>query len=112
MPAIQRAVSVGAGATDPNLLAGSTFEFARGNVLVSMGVTAAATGTFVTINSGSDVVAEEFPPFVDANNWPIIPDQMYYNDVATQGDRLVIAARNPTGGAVIHRPLVQITNLR
>lgn len=110
MPAIQREVSVGAGLSVANLLAGSVFEFARGNVLIVAGVTAAATGTFVTINAGADVVLEESPPFV-ATVFPIIPDQMYYSAVAQVGDRLVISARNPTGGAVIHRPVVQITNV-
>lgn len=110
MPVIQRETSVAAGATVANLLAGSVFEFARGNVLMSLGVTAAATGTFVVINSGSDVVLEESPPVV-RTAFPIIPDDMYYADVATVGDRIVIAVRNPTGGAVIHRSLVQITNL-
>lgn len=110
MPVMQREVSVGIGATDANLLAGSVFEFARGNILISAGVTAAATGTFVTINSGSDVVLEESPPSVQTR-FPIIPDEMYYTDVATVGDRVIIAARNPTAGAVIHRALVQITNL-
>ena len=109
MPVMQREVSVGIGLTDPNLLAGSVFEFARGNVLLSAGVTAAATGSFVTINSGSDVVLEESAPVV-GTLFPIIPDQMYYTDVATIGDRIIIAARNPTGGAIIHRALVQITN--
>jgi len=109
MPVMQREVSVGAGVTNPNLLAGSVFEFARGNILISAGVTAAATGTFVTINSGSDVVLEESPPVV-ATVFPIIPDNMFYTDVATVGDRIIIAARNPTGGAIIHRALVQITN--
>ena len=111
MPVIQKETSVAAGASNPNLLTGSVFEFARGNILVSMGIMAAATGTFVTLNSGSDIVAEEFPPAVDTR-FPIIPDEMYYTDVATQGDRLIIAVRNPTGGAVIHRAIVQITNLR
>lgn len=110
MPVMQREVSVGIGVTDPNLLTGSVFEFARGNILISAGVTAAATGTFVTINSGSDVVLEESPPIV-ATVFPIIPDNMFYTDVATTGDRIIIAARNPTAGAIIHRALVQITNL-
>lgn len=110
MPVIQREVSVGIGVTDPNLLNGSVFEFARGNVLMSIGVTAAAAGSFVVINSGSDVVLEESPPPV-LTRFPIIPDEMYYTDVATQGDRIVIAARNPTAGAIIHRALVQVTNL-
>lgn len=110
MPVMQREVSVGAGVTNPNLLTGSVFEFARGNVLMAMGVTAAATGTFVTINSGADVVLEESAPVV-ATRFPIIPDEMYYADVAAGGDRIIIAVRNPTGGAVVHRALVQITNL-
>ncbi len=110
MPVIPREVSVGAGVTDPNLLTGSTFEFMRGNVFLSIGVTAAATGTFVQILSGSDIVSEEFPPPVLAR-YPVIPDEMYFNDVATVVDRLVISARNPTAGAIIHRVIVQITNL-
>lgn len=110
MPVIMREVSVGAGLLDPNILAGSTFEFQRGNVYLSIGVTAAATGTFVTIISGSDIVLEESAPNV-LTRYPIIPDEMYFNDVATLADRLVIAVRNPTGGAVIHRAIVQITNL-
>ena len=113
MAVIMREVSVAAGATDPNLLAGSTFEFVRGNVFISAGVVAAATGTFVTFLSGADIVLEESPPVVvaAAGTFPIIPDQMYFNDVATLADRIVISARNPTGGAVVHRPLVQITGL-
>lgn len=110
MPVIMREVSVGAGLTDPNLLTGSTFEFMRGNVYLSIGVTAAATGTFITIISGSDIVVEESAPNV-LTRYPVIPDEMYFNDVATLADRLVISARNPTGGAVIHRVLVQITAL-
>lgn len=108
MPVIMREVSVGAGLTDPNLLTGSTFELARGNVYLSIGIAAAATGTFVTIISGSDIILEESPPNV-LTRYPIIPDEMYFNDVATLADRLVISARNPTGGAVIHRVVVQVT---
>lgn len=110
MPVIQRETSIGAGAVNDNLLSGSAFEFLRQNSLVSIGVTAAATGTFVTIQSGSDVVAEEFPPAVQTR-FPIIPDEMYYSDVGAAGDRLVIRARNPSGGAIIHRVVVQITPL-
>lgn len=104
MPAIQVEVSIGAGASNNNLFAGSAFEFARSRSLISLGVTAAATGTFITINSGSDVVLEESPPYV-ATVFPVVPDQMFYNDIMEAGDRLRLAARNPTGGAVIHRAI-------
>jgi len=110
MPVIMREVSVAAGATNPNLLTGSTFEFMRGNVYLSVGITAAATGTFITVISGADIIVEESAPNV-LTRYPVIPDEMYFNDVATLADRLVISARNPTGGAVIHRVIVQLTNL-
>lgn len=110
MPVVMREVSVAAAGSNANLLSGSSFELMRGNVYLSIGCTAAATGSFITIFSGSDLVLEESPPYV-STTYPIIPDQMYFNDVATLADRIVIAARNPTGGAIIHRPLIQITNL-
>lgn len=110
MPVIQRETIVAAGAVNDNLLAGSAFEFARTNSLVSMGVVASATGGFATINSGSDVVAEEFAPAVKTT-YPIIPDEMYYSDVAAAGDRLVVRFRNPTAGALTVRVVCQLTAL-
>jgi hypothetical protein len=110
MPVILREVSVAAGVTNNNLLSGSPYELARGNVLFSIGVSAAATGTFCQITSGADLVAEEFAPPV-LTRYPIIPDEMYFSDFATIVDRLAISARNPTGGAVIHRAAVQITGV-
>lgn len=110
MPVIQREVALAAGASSDNILSGSAFEFARVNSLVSMGVVASATGTFVTINSGADVVAEEFAPAIKAT-FPIIPDEMYYSDVAAAGDRLVVRVRNPTAGSITIRAVVQITPL-
>lgn len=107
MPVIQRETSVAAGAA-VNLAQASAFEFARQRSVVSLGVTAAATGTFVNITSGADVIAEEFAPAV-LTRYPIVPDEMYYNDVMEPGDRLNVNARNPTGGAVIHRLVAQIS---
>lgn len=110
MPVIMRQQSLAAGASDSNILAGSTFELARGNVFLSIGVTADVTGSFITIFSGSDIVLEESPPPLKAT-YPIIPDEMFFNDIATLADRIVVAARNPTAGAIVHRVVVQITNL-
>jgi hypothetical protein len=108
MPAIQIEVSVGAGAVNTNMVSGSAFEYARGRNLLSLGVTAAATGSFVTIQSGADVLLEESAPFV-LTSFPIIPDHMFYNDVMEAFDRLRIVARNPSGGAIIHRALALLT---
>lgn len=110
MPVILKETSVGAGVSNPNLLTGSPYELARGNVFFSIGVSAAATGTFCQITSGADLVAEEFAPPV-LTRYPIIPDEMYFSDFASLVDRLVISARNPTGGAVVHRVAVQITGV-
>jgi len=110
MAVIQKEISVGAGATVENALSGSAFEFLRRNAIVSIGVTAAATGTFVTIQSGGDIVMEESATAILAT-FPVIPDNMYYNDVGVAGDRLVVRLRNPTAGAIVMRVLVQITDL-
>jgi hypothetical protein len=110
MPVILREVSVGANSVDPNLIAGSTYELQRGNVYMSIGVAAAATGIFITILSGSDVVLERSAAPI-LTRYPIIPDEMYFTDVATVADRLVILAENTTGGALVVRAVVQITNI-
>lgn len=110
MPVIMRQVSVPLNGTVENILAGSAFEFARQNSLVSLGVAAAATGTFITFNSGADVVAEEFEPPIKTI-YPVIPDEMYFSDVAAAGDRLVVRARNTTGAAIIVRVIAQVTPL-
>lgn len=108
MPAIQKETSVGANATVENALSGSAFEFLRRNAVISAGVTAAVTGTFVTIQSGGDIVLEESPSAIKTT-FPVIPDEMFYNDVGVQGDRLVVRLRNSTGAPVIVRTLIMIT---
>ena len=110
MPVMMRETSVAAGVNVANLLAGSTFEFMRGNVYLSIGVAQSVTGGFVSIYSGADIILEESPPPI-LTRYPIIPDEMYFNDVATLADRLVVAVRNPTGGAIVFRVVVQVTNL-
>jgi len=107
VPAIQVETSVAAGGSNNNLFTGSAFEFARTRCALSLGVLAAATGTFIGITSGSDVLLEDSPPYVGAV-FPIVPDQMFYNDIMEQGDRLRVSVRNPTGGAVIHRAIALI----
>jgi len=110
MPAIQVEVSVPAGGANANIFNGSAFEYSRGRNLLSLGVTAAATGTFITINSGADVVLEESPPYV-ATLFPVVPDQMFHNDVMEPFDRLRVSVRNPSGAAVIHRAIALLTQV-
>lgn len=110
MPNIVRERSLAAGATEDNLFSGSAYEFANRNRVCSMGMTASATGTFASFQSGPDIVAEEFAPFV-LTTMPIAPDHFYFNDVQGIGDRLVLRIRNPTGGAVTHRAIANLTDL-
>lgn len=111
MPSIQKETSVAAGAVNDNLASGSAFEYMRGPGIVSAAVVAAATGTFLTIQSGPDIVLEESAPMV-LTTMPIIPDHFYYNWGAAGGDRLVFRVRNPTGGAVVHRLVANIQYTR
>lgn len=111
MPVIQKLTSIPANGSVENVLSGSAFEFLRGNAVVSVGVTAQATGLVANIQSGADIVLEESPLQIKANSFPIIPDEMYYNDVGVQGDRLVIRVRNTTGAPIDARTIVQVTPL-
>lgn len=110
MPVIQREVAIGAGLQVDNIFNGSAFEFARQNQVVSVGCAQSATGCFATLQSGGDIVAEEFPPSV-LTRFPVIPDEMYYNDVMGVGDRLVLRVRNPTAGTITIRAIAQIQPL-
>jgi hypothetical protein len=110
MAVIQKEISVPANSAVENLLSGSAFEFLRGNALVSVGVTAAATGIVVNIQSGADIVLEESAAYIKTQ-FPIIPDEMFYTDVGVAGDRLVVRVRNTTGGALVVRCIVQVTLL-
>jgi hypothetical protein len=108
MPVISTTNAVLTLATLANSIAGSAFEFARVPELLNIGVTQSATGGFCTITNGSDIVAEEFEPYI-ATTYAIIPDQMYFTDYSAVGDRLVIKYRNPSAGTLTVRTLVQIS---
>lgn len=110
MPMIMIENTVAAGAVVNNLVSGSAFEFARGRQIVSMGWGAAATGGFMTLQAGADIIAEEFSPAV-LTRYPIIPDEMYFTDVMENGDRLVVRYRNPTGAGIVVRGAVQMSGV-
>lgn len=108
MPVIAREVSIGANATNENIIAGSAFEFARGRGVVSIGITAAAAGLVANIQAGADIVAEAFPLPV-LTRYPIIPDEMYFTDVVEQGDRIVQRVQNTTAGPIVTRSMTQLS---
>jgi urease beta subunit len=111
MPVMQKETTIVANTANENILAGSAFEFLRRNAVVSIGLTGSATGLVANIQSGADIILEESPLEIKTS-FPVIPDEMYYNDVGIAGDRLVIRVRNTTGGDLVVRAIVQVTNLR
>jgi len=113
MPFFQNEQTIAANGTVQNILAGSVFEYAPYDATILVGFTAAATGILINVTTGSDVVAEPFPPFV-ATLFPINPDQMMVADLVRQGERIVFTARNTTGAGIIVRTALQMvpTNLR
>lgn len=111
MSNIFREVTLAAGALNENIWSGSAFEFATANQVVSLGIAAAATGTFATVQSGGVVIAEEFSPPI-LTRYPIIPDEMYFNFAQVVGDRNVLRWRNPTAGAIVVRAVMQTSGVR
>ena len=107
MPVIQRTTSIPANDQVRNTCAESAFEIAFARWLISAGVTAAATGLFVNIQSGPDIVAEEFEPPV-LTTYPVIPDMFYFTDVAEIGDRIVMFLRATV--VVTYRSIVIIAD--
>lgn len=125
MGVMVRSADVATTITVANIWSGSVFEYARSNGLISIGIvspeTAAAgpanAGLLATINIGSDVVAEEFgvptlDPAIVGRNAPLIPDDFYFQDAAAQGDRIVTAVRNPTGGTLAYSAIAIFTPTR
>lgn len=108
---IVRSESVAANTVNENIISGSAFEFARGNSFVSMGIVQSVTGMFVTLQAGGNVIAEEFEPPIEATAFPQTNEDFYFNSFAVTGDRLVVRARNSTGGAITVRVVVQITDV-
>lgn len=107
---IQKTTSVPANGVVENVFSGSAFEFPRTNVAVSLGSVGAATGLFITIQSGGEIVLEESEPAISAD-YPLIPDEFYYNFAALAGDRLVLRARNSTGAAVVLRSVAMMAQV-
>lgn len=100
MPLFQKKVSVAANSTVDNVLTGSQWEFVQQPALnVVFGIVSSATGLVVDVYSGADTLAEDLEPS-EQNRFPIYPDDYTLADVAVQGDRLKVRARNTTGGAL------------
>ena len=108
---IQKLTSVPANDVVENVFAGSAFEFPTQNVVVSLGSVQEATGLFITIQNGGIIELEESPPAINAD-FPIIPDEFYYNFGVASGQRLVLRVRNSTAGAINLRSIAMMQPTR
>lgn len=108
MPNIFAEVSLLTTVVNPSIISGNAYEFARNRAVISIGVAAAATGTFTNIQLGARNVATEFSPPI-LTRYPVIPDEMYINDVVEVQDRILIPWRNPTGGTIVVRAAIQLS---
>lgn len=97
MPVIQKKFTIAAGAVLDNAFSGSQFEFLPYNAKIDFGMNQSAAGLIVDAYSGQDVLCEQMEPAINAR-YPINPDDFTLTDVAAQGERMKLRARNPTAG--------------
>lgn len=107
MPLVLIEESIAAGAT-VDLFENSIYRYLPWNASVNIGITQAATGCLATVLSGSDTLLQESAVPI-ATEYPKIPDQMYLQDVAAQGELLTANVRNTTAGALVVRMAAQLT---
>jgi len=110
MPIIQGRVAIAALSTDPNVLAGSVFEYLPWDALVEIGLVGAdgAAGEIeVDVHSGADLLAQSMslPQKGQVN----INEDMYLEDMAVAGDRLQVRATNTNAAIRILAFLVRLT---
>lgn len=110
MPVIQRSVSLAAGVTNENIIAGSQYEFARRRCIISGGILADAAGCIAQVNSGGDVVMEQFPVSAKAG-FPVIPDDFVFTDVMEAGDRLSIPVQNTDVNTRVVKVIIQVQDV-
>ena len=108
MPNIFNEQTLGAGASVASTILGNAYEFSRARAIISIGLSAAATGTFTQVQLGARNVATEFSPPI-LTRYPVIPDEMYINDVVDVNDRILIPWRNPSGGGIVIRTVIQLS---
>lgn len=111
MPAISFSRSVGAGATDFPLSALAwTYEQLPYPAVVRVLLRTTATGVLARINSGSETIQEE-TPVQSGGTAGVTPSTLNTTPtefVGAAGDRLSVALRNTTGGALTIDGLVQV----
>jgi|SRR5687768_11189778 len=96
MPTMQDSVSVAANSVSANVLSGQLYEFV-GQVPVTVSVTGSATGLRTTFICGVPLINDQAINL--QNRFPLVPDDIIHSGVVP-GGRMVLTARNTTGGAL------------
>lgn len=115
MPTFRNTVQIAAGATIPNIMAGSQFEFLGRATRVRVYITADGAGigqAEVFFGQELEMNQSQVPDAVAAGQGPIIPDNLVVDDVGAPGDRIVVRLSETGGAAVVNvRTLVDLTPL-
>jgi hypothetical protein len=114
MPQLNFTNSTAAGASYAPLT-GWTYEFLPFPAHVRVIMNASAVGTFVAIFSGSECIQDD-SPLSAGGTTGVIPNDMttgaqVLDFQAAAGDKLRIAMRNPTGGAVVQQGTIIVQPL-
>lgn len=101
--------SIAANASTTNLLAGQSYEFLPGAAGLVVAAVGAATGLQATLLVANGITVVDDQPISSANRFPIIPDDILFQDNVPPG-RLLLRFRNTTGAAVVlNGAIVDIT---
>ena len=92
--------NIAANATTANLLAGLSYEFLGQDAHLVVAANAAATGLNATLLVANGITVVDDQPMGTANRWPVLPDDILFEDDVPAG-RLLLRARNTTAGIIV-----------
>ena len=104
MPVVTGRTTIGIGATNNNLFAGSPFEFAPGPSRIRLAVVTQASllgDVPYSFSSWQDIIIQDGIVAVEfiAGGGPRLPDNIVAEDVAAGGDRMVLSVTNNDAAA-------------
>lgn len=97
--------SIPANSQSVNLLAGLSYEFLAGDAHIVLAGVAAAVGLNCTFLVANGITVVDDTPLSDANRFPVLPDDILYEDNVPAG-RMLLRVRNTTVGAIVLRGFV------
>ena len=102
--------SVAANTRTANILAGKAFEFVARPSIVNIYVVGSAVGLRADVLIGGESIMSD-EEVSSANRFPSTESDLTVRHGGSPGDRLFIALRNTTGGAITGNTLVEVLPL-